>query len=58
MVQYVADRPGHDRRYSVRTDKVRSLGWRPEHDFRQAVVQTVEWYRGNESWWRKLKKTA
>jgi dTDP-glucose 4,6-dehydratase len=55
MVQYVADRLGHDRRYSVRTDKVRALGWSPASDFRQALVETVQWYRENNAWWRRLK---
>jgi dTDP-glucose 4,6-dehydratase len=58
MIEYVTDRPGHDRRYSVTTDKVRALGWEPARDFRQSIVQTVDWYRDNESWWRKLKPQA
>jgi dTDP-glucose 4,6-dehydratase len=55
MIDYVADRPGHDRRYSVTIDKVRALGWQPARDFRQAIVETVDWYRNHDSWWRKLK---
>ena len=58
MVQYVADRLGHDRRYSVTTDKIRALGWRPEQDFREALGETVQWYRENPSWWERLKKGA
>ena len=40
------------------TDKIRGLGWQPQHDFREAMVQTVGWYRDNEPWWRKLKAGA
>lgn len=56
MVHYVPDRLGHDRRYSVRTDKIRALGWRPARDFREALTQTVAWYRENKAWWRPLKE--
>ncbi|MBN1461499.1 MAG: dTDP-glucose 4,6-dehydratase [Armatimonadetes bacterium] len=58
MVDYVTDRPGHDRRYSVTTDKIRALGWAPERDFRQALAETVAWYRDNPAWWKKLKDRA
>jgi dTDP-glucose 4,6-dehydratase len=58
MIQYVTDRPGHDRRYSVTTTKIRALGWRPERDFRPALEETVAWYGRNESWWRRLKPEA
>lgn len=55
MITYVADRLGHDRRYSIDSSKVRALGWEPEHGFEEALRLTVEWYQSNESWWRKLK---
>ena len=55
FVELVPDRPGHDRRYSVTTTKVRALGWRPEHDFDEALAATVEWYRANERWWAPLR---
>ena len=58
MVQYVTDRLGHDRRYSVTTEKIRALGWRPERDFRPALEETVSWYGRNESWWRRLRPEA
>ena len=58
MVEYVTDRLGHDRRYSVTTDKVRALGWAPEQDFRQALADTVAWYRDNPGWWKSLKARA
>jgi dTDP-glucose 4,6-dehydratase len=56
MIEYVTDRLGHDRRYSIDTTKVEMLGWRPEHDFATALDETVAWYRDNEWWWRPLKQ--
>lgn len=55
LIQPVADRPGHDRRYSLDSTKLRALGWAPRHDFLAAMELTVEWYQKNEWWWRKLK---
>jgi dTDP-glucose 4,6-dehydratase len=55
LIQTVTDRPGHDRRYSVNTDKVRALGWQPRHSFAEALEKTVRWYVENEAWWRKIK---
>jgi dTDP-glucose 4,6-dehydratase len=55
LIQHVADRPGHDRRYSLDVTKLRGLGWEPAHDFESALKTTVEWYVQNEWWWRKLK---
>jgi dTDP-glucose 4,6-dehydratase len=55
MIELVADRPGHDLRYSVDTTKIRALGWKPEHSFDQALDATIHWYRDNEWWWRPLK---
>ena len=55
LVQRVADRPGHDRRYSVDCAKVRQLGWEPRHRFASALETTVRWYREHEAWWRPLK---
>jgi dTDP-glucose 4,6-dehydratase len=54
-VEHVADRPGHDRRYSVSSAKLRALGWRPRVRFSEGIAQTIEWYRTNESWWRPLR---
>jgi dTDP-glucose 4,6-dehydratase len=53
-IDYVEDRKGHDRRYSVNTDKVRSLGWRPARSFDEALIETIDWYLANEQWWRPL----
>jgi dTDP-glucose 4,6-dehydratase len=58
MVDYVQDRPGHDRRYSVNIDKVAALGWRKSRTLDEALAETVEWYRANEWWWRPLKERA
>ena len=55
MITFVADRPGHDLRYSVDTAKIRDLGWKPGHTFTEALDATVEWYRANQDWWRPLK---
>jgi dTDP-glucose 4,6-dehydratase len=55
MVEYVPDRLGHDRRYSVTCDKMRALGWSPERDFLQSLADTVKWYEDNPLWWRSLK---
>ncbi len=54
-VGYVADRPGHDRRYAVNSTKLRVLGWTPQVAFQEGIARTVDWYRVNESWWRPLK---
>jgi len=54
-IQFVADRLGHDLRYSVDTSKVKSLGWKPEHNFSDGLRETAEWYKTNEAWWRPLK---
>jgi dTDP-glucose 4,6-dehydratase len=55
-VQYVKDRPGHDRRYAIDSSKIqRELGWKPQHRFEQAIKSTIDWYRKNESWWRAIK---
>ena len=54
-MQFVPDRPGHDRRYSVDCSKLRALGWEPDYPFEAALNATVDWYVDNESWWRPLK---
>jgi len=52
---FVADRLGHDRRYSVDTTKLRSLGWKPKFDFTKAMKDTIQWYIDNRLWWQSLK---
>jgi dTDP-glucose 4,6-dehydratase len=51
----VADRPGHDRRYSLDTRKLRSLGWAPEVPFERGLESTVAWYRDHPGWWKRIK---
>ena len=51
QVEYVEDRKGHDRRYSLDDTKLRALGYRPEADFEQALKETVRWYADNRDWW-------
>jgi dTDP-glucose 4,6-dehydratase len=57
-VQPVEDRKGHDRRYSVNDSKLRALGYAPQHKFEDGLLETVNWYRDNEDWWRPLKAKA
>jgi len=55
LIEFVEDRPGHDVRYSLDSSKIRKeLGWKPKHDFEEALKQTVEWYLKNEWWWKPL----
>ena len=56
MLEYVKDRPGHDRRYAIRFYKIKAeLGWEPRIDFELGIRQTIDWYRNNEDWWRRVK---
>ena len=55
LIQHVADRPGHDRRYALDVSKLRALGWENQYSCVQAVEKTVRWYADNESWWRPIK---
>jgi len=56
-IEYVADRLGHDLRYSVSHEKItQELGYQPKVRFEDGLEQTIEWYKNNESWWRPLKK--
>jgi dTDP-glucose 4,6-dehydratase len=55
LIRHVADRPGHDRRYSLNVDKIKALGWEPRHSSEEAVRKTAVWYQNNEWWWRKIK---
>lgn len=56
LIEFVKDRPGHDKRYALDITKISSLGWRPRHDFRSALELTIDWYRKNERWWKRLIK--
>lgn len=55
LIKPVADRPAHDRRYSIDCSKMRALGWSPHRDFDEGLRLTVDWYVDNQWWWRKLK---
>ncbi len=57
QIHFVADRPAHDRRYSVNWDRLKEIGWQPQHDFESALAQTVAWYRENEWWWRQIRES-
>ncbi|MCC8363909.1 dTDP-glucose 4,6-dehydratase [Lysobacter sp. A6] len=55
QITFVADRPGHDRRYAIDASKLkRELGWSPEHTFEQGIADTVEWYLANQDWVRRV----
>lgn len=54
LIKFVPDRPGHDRRYSLDTSKIRSLGWKSKHVFEEALEKTAKWYMENEWWWLPL----
>jgi dTDP-glucose 4,6-dehydratase len=55
LIEHVRDRPGHDRRYSLSSEKVRALGWRPAVRMHEGLEQTVAWYRDNASWWQPIR---
>jgi dTDP-glucose 4,6-dehydratase len=55
LIEYVADRPGHDYRYALDVTKIRHLGWTPRVDFQSGLEATVRWYLEHEDWWRPLK---
>jgi dTDP-glucose 4,6-dehydratase len=55
LIEFVADRPGHDYRYALDIDRITALGWEPQTDFAAGLERTVRWYQENEAWWRPLK---
>jgi dTDP-glucose 4,6-dehydratase len=55
LLEYVPDRPGHDRRYSLGSEKIRALGWQPQVRFAEGLEQTVAWYRDNAWWWEPVR---
>jgi dTDP-glucose 4,6-dehydratase len=55
LLEHVPDRPGHDRRYSLSSDKVRALGWEPRVRFDEGLERTVAWYRDNAWWWEPIR---
>ncbi|ELY2589586.1 dTDP-glucose 4,6-dehydratase [Cronobacter sakazakii] len=59
QITYIADRPGHDRRYAIDADKIsRELGWRPQETFESGIRKTVHWYLNNEEWVENVKSGA
>jgi len=55
LIEYVGDRPGHDRRYSIDASKIqKDIGWKPKYEFEQALKETVDWYTKNQKWWEPL----
>ncbi len=55
LKQFVQDRLGHDRRYSLNCQKLSNIGWRPKYDFQKAMKFTIDWYKQNYEWWKPLK---
>ncbi|HUU93881.1 MAG TPA: dTDP-glucose 4,6-dehydratase [Phycisphaerae bacterium] len=56
LIQFVEDRPGHDRRYAIDPTRIETeLGWRPEVPFEEGLVRTIRWYRKHQDWWRRVK---
>jgi dTDP-glucose 4,6-dehydratase len=56
LIEFVEDRPGHDRRYAIDPGRIETdLGWRPQVEFEDGLARTVAWYRENEGWWRRVK---
>jgi dTDP-glucose 4,6-dehydratase len=56
MIEYVKDRPGHDLRYAMDFSKAKQeLGWEPLVKLEDGLQQTIEWYKNNEQWWRRVK---
>ncbi len=55
LIQFVKDRPGHDRRYAIDSSKIENeLGWKPEYKFEEAISDTIDWYLTNENWWKRI----
>jgi len=58
LIRHVEDRPGHDRRYSLDTTKIRALGWEPRHGWEDGIRGTIDWYRGNREWWEPIRRSG
>jgi dTDP-glucose 4,6-dehydratase len=59
LIRFVADRPGHDRRYAIDASRLKGeLGWAPRQDFETGLAATVQWYLDNEAWWGPLRAHA
>jgi dTDP-glucose 4,6-dehydratase len=58
LIRHVADRAGHDRRYSIDTAKIRALGWEPRRAWEDGIRGTIDWYRDNREWWEPIKRSG
>jgi len=59
LIQFVADRPGHDRRYAIDASRIRrELGWVPTRPLAEALPEVIDWYVANEDWWRRVRSGA
>jgi len=59
LIQYVEDRPGHDRRYGIDPTKIMNeLGWKPKHNFETGIKETIAWYMSNKEWWTRIQSGA
>jgi len=55
LIEYVKDRPGHDRRYAIDSTKIQAeLGWKPQYKFEDAIKETIQWYINNKTWWQNI----
>ncbi|MEW5844052.1 MAG: dTDP-glucose 4,6-dehydratase [Bacteroidota bacterium] len=55
LIEFVKDRPGHDRRYAIDSSKIQNeLGWKPEFNFENAISDTIDWYLQNKNWWQRI----
>ena len=54
-MKHIEDRLGHDFRYALNSDKLMQLGWKPQYDFSEGLVKTIEWYKENTWWWKPLR---
>nr|WP_206741022.1 dTDP-glucose 4,6-dehydratase [Hyphomonas pacifica] len=59
LIEFVTDRPGHDFRYAIDASKISSsLGWAPSRDFETGLTETIDWYLGNEGWWKPVQQSV
>ncbi|MBX4145826.1 dTDP-glucose 4,6-dehydratase [Paenibacillus lautus] len=59
LITYVADRPGHDRRYGIDPAKITNeLGWKPKHNFESGIKETIQWYLNHKDWWTRIQSGA
>jgi dTDP-glucose 4,6-dehydratase len=58
LIEFVSDRPGHDRRYSLSYERLRALGWQPRMTLSEGLKRTVHWYRENSWWWEPVRSGA